>query len=120
MSKEIATEYGRIEITEEVLATIAGVAAVECYGIVGMASKRLKDGLVELLGRENLSRGVTVNISEDAIVIQLNIIVGYGVRISEVAANVREKVKYMVETMSGLPVTKVNIHVRGVKVGSTK
>ncbi len=120
MSKEIATEYGNIEITEEVIATIAGVAAVECYGIVGMASKRLKDGLVELLGRENLSRGVSVKISEDDIVIQLNIIVGYGVRISEVAANVRDKVKYMVESMSGLQVSKVNIHVRGVKVGSNK
>ena len=120
MSKEIVTEYGRIEITEEVLATIAGVAAVECYGIVGMASKRIKDGIVELLGRENLSRGVKVTINEDNIVIQLNIIVGYGVRISEVAANVRDKVKYMVETMSGLPVSKVNINVRGVKVGSAK
>jgi uncharacterized alkaline shock family protein YloU len=120
MSKEIITEYGKIEITEEVLATIAGAAAVECYGIVGMASKRLKDGIVELLGRENLSRGVKVVIKENEIQINLNIIVGYGVRISEVAANVRDKVKYTVESMSGLPVSKVNVHVRGVKVAPVK
>ncbi len=120
MSKEVVNEFGKIEISEEVLATIAGVAAVECYGIVGMASKKLKDGLVELLGRENLSRGVKVSIEDDKVVINLNIIVGYGVRISEVASNVRDKVKYMVETMSGLPVSRVNIHVRGVKVSNGK
>jgi len=116
MGNELQTKLGRIVISEEVLATIAGMAAVECYGLVGMAARNIKDGLVELLGRENISRGVEVTVRENEISVDLYIIVGYGVKISEVAHNVMEKVKYTIERITGLPVARVNINVQGVKV----
>jgi uncharacterized alkaline shock family protein YloU len=116
MGKELQTKFGRVIISEEVLATIAGMAAVECYGLVGMASRKIKDGLVELLGRENVSRGVEVTVRDNDLYVNLHIIVGYGVKISEVAHNVMEKVKYSIERTTGLPVARVNITVQGVKV----
>lgn len=120
MSKEMITELGKISLSEEVIATIAGVAATECYGIVGMASTKFKDGIAELLGRENLSKGVQVTLEDNRVEIHLFIVVGYGVRISEVAHNVIEKVKYSVETATGLHVTNVKINVQGVKVGQAR
>jgi uncharacterized alkaline shock family protein YloU len=109
------TPLGRIIIADEVIATIAGLAATECYGIVGMAARRFKDGIAELLGRENLSRGVVVSFKEDGIRIDLNVIVGYGTRISEVAHNVSSQVRYRVEQSTGMPVWGVNISVQGVR-----
>lgn len=116
MDKEASNQYGRLVLSEEVIATVAGVAATECYGIVGMASRRVADGIAELLGKENLSRGVEVTLDGNRVAITLNVIVGYGVRISEVAKNVIHKVKYTVESSTGLQVVKVNINVQGVKV----
>ncbi len=120
MGKEINTELGRIAITDEVIATIAGVAATECYGIVGMSARRLKDGIAELLGRENLSKGVDVIVDQESVIVNLNVIVGYGTRISEVARNVKEKVKYTLEGTTGLSVSQVNVIVQGVNVANAK
>jgi len=117
MPKETSTTWGKLIVTEEVIATIAGVAATECPGIVGMASRTLKDGLAELLGRESLSRGVEVLVDERRVSVDLYIIVGYGVRISEVAKNVIDKVKYAIESMTDLEAATVRIHVQGVRVG---
>lgn len=117
MSIEMKTEYGQIDISNDVIATIAGGAAVDCYGIVGMASKKqLKDGLSEILGRENLSRGVMVRQEEDEIHIDAFIIVSYGTKISEVAHNVQTKVKYTLNKTLGLSVESVNVYVQGVRV----
>ncbi|MFC7372130.1 Asp23/Gls24 family envelope stress response protein [Fictibacillus iocasae] len=117
MSIEMKTNYGQIDISNEVIATIAGGAAIDCYGIVGMASrKQLKDGLSELLGRENFSRGIVVRQEEDEVHIDMYIIVSYGTKISEVAHNVQNKVKYTLDQMLGLSVDSVNIYVQGVRV----
>jgi uncharacterized alkaline shock family protein YloU len=116
VGKEISNSLGKIDISEEVIATIAGIAAVECYGLIGMASRKISDGFVELLRRESLSKGVQVRIQENEIVIDLYIIVGYGIRISEVASNVIDKVRFTVENMTGLPVAAVNVNVQGVRV----
>jgi len=107
---------GEIVITDEVIATLAGISAIECYGIVGMASKRATDGLVELLGRENLSRGVKVHTKDDQITIDLYVIVEYGISIAAVAKNIIETVKYNVENFTGMSVNKVNVMVEGVRV----
>lgn len=109
------TALGKITIDDQVIATIAGLAATECYGIVGMAARRFKDGIAELLGRENLSRGVVVSFKDGGIVIDLNVIIGYGTRISEVAHNVSSQVRYRVEQSTGMPVWAVNISVQGVR-----
>lgn len=117
MGKEVVTDLGRIHLAEDVIATMAGVATTECYGIVGMSGSRFKDGISDLLGRENLAKGVEVVMGEDAIEIDLHIVVGYGTRISEIARNVTGKVRYVVEGFTGLKVSSVRIHVEGVKVG---
>ena len=86
MSIEIKTKYGQIDISTDVIATIAGGAAVDCYGIVGMASKnQLQDGLTDILRKENFARGVIVRQHDDEVHIDMYIIVSYGTKISEVA-----------------------------------
>lgn len=120
LGKEVVTELGRIHLAEDVIATMAGVAATECYGIVGMAGSRIQDGIAELLGRENLAKGVHVTLEDDSVDIDLYIVVGYGTRISEIARNVTDKVRYVVESYTGLRVRGVHIHVQGVKMGQAK
>jgi uncharacterized alkaline shock family protein YloU len=117
MSLEVTTGLGQIEVSNEVIATVAGIAAMDCYGLVGMASRsQLKDGITELLGRENLSKGIEVRTEQGEVVVDLYIIVGYGTKISEVAHNVQSKVKYTLEQLVGLKVSRVNIFVQGVRL----
>ncbi len=117
MSIELQTKHGQIEISIDVIATIAGGAAVDCYGIVGMASKnQLKDGISEILRKENFSKGVIVRQENDQVHIDMYIIVSYGTKISEVAHNVQSKVKYTLDKTVGLAVDSVNIFVQGVRV----
>ncbi|HZK83501.1 MAG TPA: Asp23/Gls24 family envelope stress response protein [Desulfosporosinus sp.] len=116
MGKEIINSLGKINISEEVISTIAGATAVECYGLVGMASRKITDGFADLLGRENLDRGVVVSIKENEVVIDLYIVVGYGVKISEVATSVMERVRYTTEKLTGLNVSQVNVIVQGVRI----
>ena len=117
MSIELTTTYGQIDISNEVIAIIAGGAAVDCYGIVGMASKnQIKDGLTDILRKENFTRGVIVRQEEDLVHIDMYIIVSYGTKISEIAHNVQSKVKYTLDKTVGLAVDTVNIFVQGVRV----
>ncbi len=119
MTQEFQNELGKVHITKEVIANIAGMAAMECYGLVGMASKKIQDGLAELLGRENLSRGVAVNSEGDKLVIDLYVIVEYGTNITEVANNIIDKVAYTMKNILGLQVSKINVYVQGVRIGET-
>ena len=117
MSVEITNEYGHVTISKEVISTVAGGAATECYGIVGMASKnQFRDGLSEILGKENFSRGVVVTNDEGDLTIDMYIIVSYGTKVSEVAHNVQNQVKYALKRMIGLNVNAVNIYIQGVRV----
>jgi uncharacterized alkaline shock family protein YloU len=116
MGKIITNDVGKIIISKEVIATLAGIAAMECYGIVGMASQKLKDGIADLLGMEALSKGVQVVIKNGQLSINVYIIVGYGTKISEIAHNVIDKVRYIVEKHTGIPVDYVQIYVQGVRV----
>ena len=117
MPIQIVNENGKIFVSDEVVANLAGSAALDCYGLVGMSSrKQLKDGISELLGRENLSRGVEIRQENDQLHIDLYIIVSYGTKISEVAHNVQTKVKYVLSQVIGLKVATVNTFVQGVRV----
>ena len=117
MSIELKTKLGQIDISNEVIATIAGGAATDCYGIVGMASKnQIKDGLTDILRRENFTKGVIVRQQNEEVHIDMYIIVSYGTKISEVAHNVQSKVKYTLDKSVGLSVDSVNIFVQGVRV----
>ena len=100
----MSTDLGIVTIDPEVVAKYAGTVAVECFGIVGMATVSMKDGLVHLLKKESLTRGITVAISdENHISINFHIIVAYGVSISAVTENLISNVKYRVEEFSGMP-----------------
>ncbi|MBU5266065.1 Asp23/Gls24 family envelope stress response protein [Virgibacillus proomii] len=117
MSIELHTNDGQVTITNEVIATIAGGAAVECYGIVGMASKsQIRDGIAEILRKENYSKGVIVRQEQHRLHIDMYIIVSYGTKISEVAHNVQSKVKYTLSQSLGLDIDSVNIYIQGVRV----
>lgn len=116
MGKIIENQLGKIEISEEVIATIAGVAASDCYGLVGMSSRNFTDGIAELLGRDANKKGVEVTVANNELIIDINVVLSYGVKINEVANNVMEKVRFSVEQTAGLPVDKVNVNVQGVRI----
>ena len=116
MEYKISNDLGLITISEDVLLKVAGYAALEYYGIVAMSSKRAKDGFVEWLGKENLTKGVQVNITEAGIDIDLFIIVEYGISIVEVCNIIKSQVCYKIENMTGAKVRRVNISVEGIRV----
>jgi len=117
MQSKIKNELGTIAIENEVIARIAGLAAMECYGVVGMAAKRLRDGLVHLLKIENLSKGVNVETLESGeLVISLHIIVEFGTNLVAITNSLKENVRYKVEESVGMPVNEVNIFIEGVRV----
>lgn len=116
MKGQLQTEYGNVVIDEEVIARYAGINALECFGIVGMASVNMKDGLVSLLKKDNLTKGVSVKIDDNKISIDFHIIVVYGVSIATVTQNLIENVKYKVETFTNMSVEKINVFVEGVRV----
>jgi len=107
------TALGSIRIANEVVAVIAGLAATEVEGIAGM-SGGIVGGIAERLGRRNLSRGVKVEVGEREAAVDLFVIVDFGVRIPDVAVRVQENVKQAIESMTGLTVVEVNVHVQGV------
>ncbi len=116
MSIKISNNYGEIAIKNEVIATIAAVSAMECYGLVGMTYKSAKNGIAKLLKGEQLSKGVEVIADERGVIINLFVIVQFGTKLSVVAENIIDKVKYNVETQTGLSVVEVNLNIEGVKV----
>lgn len=116
MKGRMSTEMGKVVIDREVLAKYAGSAAAECFGVVGMASVNVKDGVAKLLKRENVSRGVNVFVSGSKIRIQLHVIVAYGVSVRAVAQNILENVSGRVETYTGMEVEKISVIVEGVRV----
>lgn len=120
MAQSLQSELGSINISEDVIATVCGVAAMECYGLVGMAPRNVGQGISELLRRENFERGVDVHFDEDGISVELYIVVQYGVKISEVARNIQERVKYGIEQQLGLKVNAIGIHVQGVRVTNSQ
>ena len=117
MKGQMDTQYGKILIDTDVIATYAGSVAVECFGIVGMAAVSVKDGLVKLLKRESLTRGISVSFDDkNRLIIDFHVIVAYGVTISTVADNLVHNVKYKVEEYTGLKVGKINVYVEGVRI----
>ena len=117
MALEINNDLGHVSISDDVIASVAGGTAVSCYWIIGMASKnQVKDGITEILGKENYSKGIKVKKDEGKLIIDLYIIVMYGTKISEIANNVQSSVKYQIEKTLGVKVDEVNIFIQGIKV----
>ncbi|MCL1925205.1 MAG: Asp23/Gls24 family envelope stress response protein [Defluviitaleaceae bacterium] len=116
MLAQVSNEYGTISIEEEVIARVAGNAAMDSYGVVGMGAKSLKDGIIHLLKRENLTKGVNVYIIDEKLTIDLHIIVEHGTNIPAIAEALIESVRYKVTEFIGLDVEHININVVGVRV----
>ena len=117
MKGRIENKLGTVMIDPEVIAMFAGTTAIESFGIVGMAAVSMKDGLVKLLKRESMTKGVGVTVNEDnQITIDFHIITVYGINIATIADNLMNNVKYKVEAFTGMKVEKINIYVEGVRV----
>jgi uncharacterized alkaline shock family protein YloU len=109
---------GTIEVSARAIASVAGRAVAECYGVVGLAARRPRVGGLELLSRPPYERGVEVRFIEDHVTIEVYVVMEYGLRISEIARNLIKDVKYAVEHALGLPVVEVNVNVQGLRVNS--
>ncbi len=116
MEGNVKNQYGEISLSEDVIAMYAGMTAVECFGIVGMADVNMKDGLVKLLRHDNLTRGIRVSIADNRISIDFHVIVAYGVSINAVSENLISTVRYKLEELTGMEVDKINVYVEGVRV----
>jgi Protein of unknown function (DUF322). len=106
-------DMGEIKISPDVITVIAHTVASEIEGVAGMSSG-IADNISSVLGRKTSSKGVKVDITDNGVVIDFYIVVDYGARIPEVAWRIQEKVKSAVESMSGMHVSAINIHVQGV------
>ena len=115
-SSSMNTHLGNIYIDNEVIAQYAGTVAVECFGVVGMAGVNVKDGIVSLLKKDNITKGIAVSLKNNKLILDFHIILSYVVSISAVADNLIDNVKYKVEEFTGLEIEKVNIFVEGVRV----
>ena len=115
MKGRMNTELGSILIDTDVIATYAGSVAVECFGIVGMATVNMKDGFVRLLKKDSLKHVINVTIEDNKISLDFHVIVAYGVSIPAVADNLLNNVKYKVEEFTGMEIDKINIYVEGVR-----
>ena len=116
MKGQLNNELGSVVIDEDVLGKYAGSAAVGCFGVVGMASVNMKDGIVKLLRKDNLRHGVNISMDEDKLRVELHIIVAFGVSILAVAENLVDTVRYNLEEFTGLEVGKIVVCVEGVRV----
>lgn len=108
-------ENGNIKISDEVISTIATIAVSEVGGVHGMGGTFAGD-IVEKFGKKTLTKGVKITMESDEVVLDLNVVLKYGVRIPEIAWNIQENVKKSVESMTGLTVTKVNVRIVGIEV----
>lgn len=116
MAKGHTTVHGKIEVSPHAVCRVASRAALDTYGVVGLANPHLSDGLVEVLQRESHHKGVEFRQEGDHLVVDLYVVVEYGTRISEVARNIASGVKFAVEKALGQPVAQVNVNVKGLRV----
>ena len=110
------THMGNISIDQEVVAQYAGTVAMECFGVVGMPNMTDTPGLVRLLKKDSMTRGIQVLLNNNKLTLNFHIIVAYGVSILAVSDNLISNVKYKVEEFTGIEIEKINIFVEGVKV----
>lgn len=118
-SEHAANELGAIQIAPEVLEIIAGLASIEIEGVAGM-SGGLAGGIAELLGRKNLTKGVKVQVGPEGAVVDVSIIVEYGYRIPEISASIQRSVKHAIESMTGIGVAQVHVHIHDVHFRSAE
>ena len=113
---KIMTEYGTVTLDADVIAAIAGAAATNCFGVKGMTHTSVKDGIVYLLKREAMTKGVKVTEKEDKIDLELHIAVDHGINIGAVCKSIISEVRYNVERLAGVPVENIDVCVDSIRV----
>ncbi|MBR7160022.1 MAG: Asp23/Gls24 family envelope stress response protein [Clostridia bacterium] len=116
MSVKTANIYGTISISEDAIARVSGAAALECYGVCELTSRRFFDGLLDLVSQRPYGGGVRVDIVDNQIKIGISAILKYGVSIDAVAESIRNSVVYNVESFTGMPVRSIKVDIVGVKL----
>jgi len=107
---------GKIEVSTRAIATVAGRAVAQCYGVVGIAARHPRFATVETLAPDQYGRGVEVRFADDHVTIDLYVVLEHGLRISEIAHNIMSNVKFAVERTLGMPVVRVNVNVQALRV----
>ena len=116
MTVDTNNYYGNISISDKAIRVVAGFAVLDCYGVVDLVSRTLRDGAKELFNKESYSKGIKVRNLDNRIFIDVYCIMKYGVSISAVSESLKKSVKYSVENFTGMIVDSVNVHVVGVRV----
>ena len=117
MSVTIKNQHGNVDIATEVIAMVVGASTTEIFGVVGMTSKSaVKDNVRSVLRQENYSKGVVVTTADNETSIDVYVVISYGVKISEVAKNIQERVRFNLENQLGITASSVNVYVQNVKV----
>ena len=116
MGIEFKNEQGGISVSSKFISEIAANVAESCYGVVGMAARNKADGIVSLLKGESKGRGIKVTEDNNKAVVELHIIVEFGVNINSICKSIANRVRYTLETVTGIPVRSVNIRVEGIRV----
>ncbi len=107
---------GEIVVSDEVLAELAGFAALECYGVVGMANPTLKAGVSQLLSRDRLAKGIKIRSSGNGYSVDLYVVIEYGINLAQVSKNLGETVRYTLEKHAEIQVDDVFVHVQSINV----
>lgn len=113
MAAVLKNDFGTIHINENVIAKVCGMAATDCMGVLGLASA---DGISDLLKRDSIDKGVRVFAEESSVRVEMSVIVKYGVSIAAVAENIIDNVRFTIENMVGISVSRVDVIVRGIRV----
>jgi uncharacterized alkaline shock family protein YloU len=114
---DVTNPLGNIYISHRAISTIASQSTLESYGIVGLAAKNLIEGIAQLLTKDP-TLGIDIQFTEGLLSIDLYVVVEYGINIKSVSASISENVRYQVEKATGIPVTSINIHVRGLRISN--
>ena len=119
MKNEETNSFGSVNVSARAISSIAYEAAVRSYGVVGLASKNIVNGLTHMLVKDP-THGIEVECNEDHINIDLYVVVQYATRIKSVASSVANTVRYNVEKALGFPINEVNVHVQGIRINEAE
>lgn len=116
MALETTNKFGKIVISDEAIAKIAEHAALDCYGVVDLVSRRFSDNLVNLFSKNQMAKGITINVVDNLLYIEVHAILKVGVNIEAVKKSLMDAVKFFVESLTGMSVKRVHINVVGIRV----
>ena len=116
MNMSFTNSLGEVTVSQRLIRDISGKVAENCYGVVGMAARSKKDGIVNLLKNDNKGRGIKVYSDNNRVVVELHIVVEFGINITSICKSIANRVRYTLETVTGIPVKSVNIRVEGIRV----